>query len=466
MSGDLSRFLSVTRSTSLTRPAQVGFGTACILSGTTYAGAGTGWSTSELTRTYADMDEVDDDWGASTPEYLAAQAYFAGDNPPDEVVIGKFGTAPALKYSIGVASGANSTIYRFTVNGTRVTYTSDSSYLSTDDEIVTGLKAAFDALAISGITSSLTGSAQSKRLQLLGDAGVYFHVSLHDTDGVNFGPGAGALGRLNMLVQTAEPSPAVATQIANIRAQNDDWYALINPYPGLPINTAIATYIEGKEKFFLALEPSTDAITAVLSGATDLPAALKSLSFSDSMVLYHGKPVQFADAAWLGLMLPTNPGTDNWAWGTLTGVDPTALSSTHIDNLEDKNGNYYQEVGGYKVTWDGKTADGTFADFTRWYAKLVQRWREEVAATLKAASPGKVPQSDKGIQVVYGALFSVIDTEADIEAIEPLDDTSLIAPLFANISAGNRAARIMSGFEANLVYTGATNTVALTVKIT
>ncbi len=465
MSGDLSRFVSVTRSTSLTRPAQVGFGTGLILSGTTYAGAGTGWSTSELTRTYADMDEVDDDWGSTTPEYLAASAYFASDNPPDEVVIGKYSAAPALKYSIGVASGANSTVYRFTVNGTRVTYTSDSSYLSTADEIVTGLQAAFDALAISGITSSLTGSSTAKRLQLLGTAGIYFHVSLHDTDGVNYGPGAGALGRLDMLVQTAEPGTTVATQIANIRAENDDWYALINPYPGLPINTAIAAYIEGKEKFFLALEPSTDMITAVLAGATDLAAAFRTASYSDSMVLYHGYPVQFADAAWLGLMLPTEPGTDNWAWGSLTGVSPSALTSTHVDNIEDKNGNHFQEIGGYRVTWDGHTGAGTFADFERWYAKLRQRWREEAVALMANASPGKVPQNDRGIQLVYGALFSVLQHEADIEAIEALDNESLIAPRYDDISSADRASRLLSGYEAHLVYTGATNTVAVTVQI-
>lgn len=463
MSGDLSKFLSVTRIVSLTRPAARGFGTPLILSGTAYSGAGTGWNTSELTRTYGDIDEVDDDWGATTPEYLAAQAVFAGDDPPEEVIIGKYSAAPALKYSIGVASGANSTVYRFTVNGQRVTYTSDSNYLSGNDEIVTGLQAAFDALAISGITSSLTGSVASKRLQLLGTAGVYFHVSLFDTDGVNYGPGSGALGRLDMLVQTAEPGTAVATQIANIRAENDDWYALINPYPGLPINTAIAAYIEGKKKFFLALEPSTDMITHVLSGATDLAAALKALSYDDTMVLYHGKPVQFADAAWLGLMLPTEPGTDNWAWGTLVGVDPSALSSTHVDNIEDKNGNYYEERGGYKVTWDGHMASGVFADFERWIAKLEVRWQEEVAATLKGASPGKIPQNNRGIQVVAGALKAVLDHEQRIEAIEP--DPTVVSPDIADISDADKSARLLSGYEVDLVYTGAFNTVAVKLKV-
>ncbi len=462
MSNDLSFALSVTRSTTLTRPAQVGFGTALVLSGTTYSGAGTGWNTSELTRTYADMDEVDDDWGATTPEYLCAQAYFAGDNPPDEVVIGKYSAAPALKYTFGPRQVLNSTAYKFAVNGQTVSFTSDAS--ATNDEIVSGLKTAFDALAIANITSSAPGSVGSTRLQLLGNAGVYFYPTLI-VSGVNYGPGEGSLDYLDMLAATAEPGTAVATQIANIRAENDDWYAVVNPYPGLPINTAIAAYIEGKEKFFLALEPSTDMLTVVDGSATDLAKVCETAAYNDTMVLYHGQPVQFADAAWLGLMLPTEPGTDNWAWGTLTGVTPSALTSTHITNIEAKNGNWYREIGGYKVSWDGHTGAGTYVDFERWYAKLRQRWREEVAAGLKGASPGKIPQNDRGIQVVYGWLYGVLENEARIEAINPLDSTSLIAPRYADISAADKAARLLSGYEANLVYTGATNTVSVTVKI-
>lgn len=464
MANDLSHYLSVTRTTSLTRPAQVGFGTALILSGTSYSGTGTGWNTSELTRVYSDIDEVGDDFGATTPEYLAAAAYFSADNPPDEVVIGKYSAAPALKYTFGPLQTLDSTTYKFAVNGQTVSYTSDSDVDSTDDEIVTGLKAAFDALAISGITSSLQGSAGSKRLQLLGTAGVYFYPTLI-VSGVNYGPGQNALGLLDMLAATAEPGTAVATQIANIRAERDSWYAVINPYPGLALNTAIAAYVESAEKFFLAVEPSTDMITHVLSGATDLAAALKTLSYSRTLVIYHNQPVQFPDAAWLGLMLPVEPGTDNWANASLSGVTPSVLTSTHISNIEDKNGNWYQTLGGYNVTFGGTMADGTFADFERWYDKLVQRWREEVAATIVGRSPGKVPQNDRGISLVYGALFGVLDHEASpaVEAIEP--DFTLTPPMFADISSADRADRLLSGFEADLVYTGAVNTVAVTVQI-
>lgn len=461
MAGDLSDFLSVTRSVSLVRPSATGFGTMLILSGTPYTGAGTGWNSSELTRVYSDADEVLDDFGATTPEYLSASAAFSSDDPPEEVVIGKYSVAPALKYSVGVATVTHSAEYKFTVNGDEVAYTADSA--TTNDEIVTGLKTALDALAISGLTTTTPGSAGSTRLQILGTAGLYFDVTLYDDDGVNYGPGANALSRLNLLVQTAEPATAVATQIANIRAERDTWYAVHNPYPGLPLNTAIAAYIEGEKKMFVALEPSTDAATAVLSGATDLAAAAKAASYGDTMVMVHTKPRQFIDAGWMGLMLPTEPGTDNWAMGTISGATADAWTSTHLSNIEDKNGNYYISVGGYSITRWGTMADGTYADLKRWIDKIEARMQEEVAALIVGASPGKIPQNQRGIRMVEGALYKALKHEADIGAIEP--DFTLTSPKFEDLLDADKAVRLLTGFEASVIYTGAVNKAAVRLLV-
>jgi hypothetical protein len=207
--------------------------------------------------------------------------------------------------------------------------------------------------------------------------------------------------------------------------------------------------------------------THALSGATDMAAAMKALSRADTMVLYHHRPVQFADSAWLGEWLPTEPGTDNPAWATLSGVEVSNLTSTQIGNIDDKNGNYYEPFGPYTRTYPGKMADGTYADFHRWYAKFVTRMRERVAAGLKglAESHRRLPRNQHGIDMVEGWLFEVFDHENDIEAIN--DGWTLTPPKLADIvGTDNWLARVLSKFKGVLVYTGAFNSVELDLGIT
>jgi hypothetical protein len=147
----LSDIITLTITNQTVAVSKDGFGVPLILSATATFPEAIRWYTGT-----AGM--VTDGFGTTSPEYKAAAAAFAQNPRPKKVGVGKLSAKPTLRWAVTPVV-ANSTTYSMKVNGSTVTYTSDAS--ATLAEIIAGLKAAIDALALPLTTSDQTTHLRS-----------------------------------------------------------------------------------------------------------------------------------------------------------------------------------------------------------------------------------------------------------------------------------------------------------------
>jgi hypothetical protein len=109
----------------------------------------------ERVRSYTSLSGVASDFGATTPEYLAAQSIFSQNPKPTKIMIGRLANKPTVAWKITVSSVLNLTAYSVQIGTQTATYTSDAN--ATNDEIADGLAAAITALGDAGIVAATTG---------------------------------------------------------------------------------------------------------------------------------------------------------------------------------------------------------------------------------------------------------------------------------------------------------------------
>lgn len=384
-------------------------------------------------RSYSTLAEmVTDGFTTSNPEYIAAAAAFAQRPRPRTVKIGKCLNRPAWTVDL-TPIAANTTAYTFTVAGNVVTFTSDGS--ATVSEIVTGLKNATDAFAISG----LTATDNTTKLTLSGAAGSWFslYVSPEMTT------------RLTVLHQTTDPG--VAADLAAIAVEDNDWYWLLGLYPSKALVDAIADYAEANDKFFEAHTQDSAVINTTLSGTDDVAEA--NQTNTRTRLVYHPHSGQFMDAAEMGRIAPTDPGTATFSDKTLTGVDYYTLTSTQRANATSKRVGIYERLGDVGRTRNGKTLGGEWADIIIGRDSLVTDIQAAVYDVVSAAD--KTPFTDEGISKVKGAIEGVLNQGVDSGLLAADPAPVVNVPLAADVSAADKAARTLTGVTFDAVLAGA-----------
>jgi len=164
----LSDIVTVTITSESAAVEQAGFGVPIILAPDTPGGF------TERVRFYTSLTGVGVDFATTTATYKMAAAVF-GQNPrPSTLAVGRLANKPTQRWAV-TPTASNSTLYQMRVNGTLVEFTSDSS--ATVTEIITGLKAAIDALSL-----GVTVSDQTTYMRIVANtAGAFFSVEVLDT---------------------------------------------------------------------------------------------------------------------------------------------------------------------------------------------------------------------------------------------------------------------------------------------
>ena len=422
--------------------SQVGFGTAMILG---YSMSG--WT--ERTRTYSSMTGVAADFAATTPEYKAANAYFAQQPHPEQLVIGRGTLKPTMAFKVTVAAVNNSQKYSVNLNGTQFDYTSDGT--ATNDEIILGLQTAITAAATAaGFTAAVAGVAPATYLTVTGAVAGNW-CSFFVTD-----PG------LLTLLQTTT-NPGIATDLDAIVVENDDWYALLTLYNSSACVLAAAAWAESKLKVYCPQLTDSEIATVAESIATDVADALKTASYFRTLPFYHPENGQFEDAATLGRMLPYSPGSETWRGKTLGGISalgptvPYKMTETWRTNIKAKNCNYYYTRHGRNITAEGVVASGEWIDTIRGRDWLQVRMQEDVA--LAVINAAKVPYTDPGIAKIDNVIRARLQL-----AIEAgfLASFTVVVPTAASQTLADRAARILRGYSFNAQIAGAIHLVYIT----
>lgn len=268
------------------------------------------------------------------------------------------------------------------------------------------------------------------------------------------------------LTQTDESlDPGIVTDLTAVRTDtlsgNDTWYALaIDSHSETEIK-AVAAAIEALRKIFI----DSNADDSTLTGSTtDVFSDLRLAAYARTASMYHPKPHTFPEAAWLGKVLPNDPGSETWKFKTLAGIEAVKLSSTEQTNLNFKKANHYQTIAGVNITAEGTTASGEFIDITRFIDALTADIEEHVFARL--ASLVKVPFTDAGI--------AIIETEVRASLLRGIASGGLVSdpaptvtvPRAVDVDSADKNDRILRHVVFNAVLAGAIHNVVINGHLT
>lgn len=135
-------------------------------------------------------------------------------------------------------------------------------------------------------------------------------------------------------------------------------------------------------------------------------AALRSTADADD----------YSALGWMVHCFGYDPGSETWAYKTITGIDPGNYTSSQKDQMEENNVNYYVSVAGTNITFPGMTCGGEYIDVIRFRDWLLSRLQREIFQ-LFVANP-KIPFVNPGITLVENTIRFVMKLGQEVGGIE------------------------------------------------
>lgn len=437
MTALLSTIISMSITVDSVGVQQPGFGIPLILSSTAT------WT--ERTRFYTSLAGVLVDFASTTPEYAMAAALFSQTVQPAKIAIGRCANKPTQKYSI-VPTVVNSTDYKVRVGANTVTYPSDAN--ATNDEITDGLATLINALTGDTTTASTPGGSGSHVLTLTANAaGNYDAVEVLDP---------------SLLAITQDHAdPGLAADLGAIAAEDNSWYVILYPFNSKACAIVIATYAEANKKlYFVTTSDSNNATLAIGSDTTtSVMGQFKTSAYKRSIALYHPAPDSFASSAWVGRCAPLDPGSETWSLKTLAGVAAVNMTTTHVTNVEAKNGNHYQSVAGTNMVRNGLASSGQFIDITRFLDWLEATMSAGIFSRLAALD--KIPFTDAGVAIVEAEVRAALDAGVAVGGIAADPPYKVSIPKVKSLQTSDKAARLLKDVKFNATLSGAVHKVAI-----
>lgn len=244
----------------------------------------------------------------------------------------------------------------------------------------------------------------------------------------------------------------VADSLAAIQAEDNSWYGLAVDQTFDADVASIAEWVEANKRvgFYWTTDP--DVVDATKN--TDIASVLKGMAYDRAVTIWHPTPDTGADypnAAWMGEGFPYEPGSSTWAYKTLKGITPDNVAGKET-TLQNKNCNYYSEVGGVNITQEGKVASGEWIDIIIGTDWIEARLRESVYSAF--VNNRKIPYDDTGIAVIEGLVKGVLN-EAASKGILQADSIVVTVPRYADISQADKIARKLPDVKFTALYQGA-----------
>ena len=240
---------------------------------------------------------------------------------------------------------------------------------------------------------------------------------------------------------TAEPTPETFVQaITAARLINDDWYVLAIDSAVKADIEAVAAYIEPLYKVFLA--NSADVAVYDAGSTTDVAYALKEDNLDRTSLFYHpDAATDFVAGAPIGLLIPKQPGSVQWAYKTFSGISAATMTSGQRNAVHAKNANTYTDRANVSVYEQGKVASGEWIDVIFGIDWI--RFTMENRVFTQFVNNDKIPFDDDGIQVIVSAVQSVLDEAVRRKILAASPAPQVTYPLASEVSSQNRADRYL-----------------------
>lgn len=399
---------------------RAGFGTPLVLGPNADFGG-------DLVRAYTGLPAVAEDFETTDDEYKWAQRLFSQERKPRQILIGKRAAAVAQVETL-TPTPQDETLYRVSINGIDYEFTSDED--ATANEIVAGLLALINA----DTNCKMTATGTSMLVLTADNAGEANSVS--------------ASG--NLAIAHTTPNHGAIEDLQAIQQVNDDWYCLILTSRLSHEVLQTASFIEALRKIFIAASDAPEVKTA---STTDLGSVLKQRTFNRTALLWSGDEANGPDAAWAGRKLPTDPGSEQWRYASLSGIATDVLNATEQTNLNSKNVNHYTMVGGVGIVQKGKMASGQWIDVTRFLDWFTARVQEGIYGLL--VSVEKVPYTDGGVTSLEAIVRAKIEEGIRVGGISREDGYTVTSQKVASVDPQLRQDRIFPDIEFEFRLAGA-----------
>lgn len=434
----LDTLVNVAISLSATGPTKPGFGTPMVV----------GYHTRFVNRvqSYTSTKAMTDaGWAVTDPIYKAVAAIFSQNPRPTKVKVGRRAGAPAQLATLTVTDAVTSAVYAISVGSATYSYTYPGS--GTTSTIATALAALIDA--DSHVSATATGAVIT--------------ITNTDTAGSQVEFGGWDVNHLSFKDTTADPGTGIATDLAAIAAEDNDWYGLILDCNAQSQIVAAAAWAETARKLFVYNTSDTGCQDNTVS--TDVMSTLKTSAYAYTGGLYIQSRTQtYAAAGWMGNRFPATPGSDTWMYKTLAGVPADSLTDGQIANVETKNGNVYTVLDGVNITQTGVSASGEYFDVTR----FVDWQKADIQTRLYSMflNAPKIPFTDPGIAQVENQIRKSLTLGTRNGGLAEDPAFTITVPKAADISPTDKAARNLTGVSFAAELAGAIHTLTLQGTVT
>lgn len=280
------------------------------------------------------------------------------------------------------------------------------------------------------------------------------------------------------VLDTPTPDPTIGAELDAIYAYDNDWYwlTMTSEFRDLAILDTVMAWVDAKQKLFI--------ITSNAVGHED-PANTTALAPRNkgvrqrSAVFYHPTAAEYPDAAYIAVLSRFDFDQRNSAYTgkfkKLVGITPANIASAAVQGatgfvpaigVSTATGhlaNVYVDIGGINMTVEGTMLDGGFIDELHFADWLIARTEEELLSTL-ANQPGRIPYTNKGMQILVGAVESVMNRAFIAGAIADTEDPDTGVSLPASeistekvedVPASQRRQRIAPPIDVRFRYAGA-----------
>lgn len=412
-----------------------------------------GESTDALARVSSYTSSVqltEDGYGENDPLYLMATDFFAQIPHPNVLKVGRRqvdDVAITVKnvlgedgvYSLTVASNSATNTYTYTVvNG------------DTGNDILQGLETAMASDPV--VTASYANSALTLTNQTAGTA---FTVKVDK----------------NLTKTNGSASETIAETMSACVAYDPDFYGIALASRTDADILAMASWAEANEKLYGTCVEGTDVLDG--SDNTDIASQLMLGNYYRTFCFYHEDANDFPEVAAMSRCFTAVPGSETWALKRLAGVKVDALTETQFNILKAKNVNTFERFRNLSLTQIGKVCAGEWIDVIRFRDWLAEEVKVNVLNVL--VNNEKVPYTDAGIAIVEGAIRQslrqgqvnggIAPVEYDEEGNKNLGYTVTV-PLASNISANQKATRILEGVTFTARLSGAIHVVEIKGQLT
>lgn len=409
----VSRVVNLTISALPTFPSRAGFGLLNIVGKSSVIGEDD--KPGNRIRTYASIDEVGADFDEGMEEYLAAEVAFGQVPRPPKIAISRRYSAATSGYLRGGPdyerivsqwAAVDSGEFKVSINGSPHNYAGmDFSAVATMSDVVNVLNTGLDGDAVFSFTAEVgfvltspttgTGSTVSFLTTVDSPAGLDISSLLAGRDGGN----GVALFSGSALESVSDALDAIEDATTNSK----QWVGLhftIDAANDTDIKAAMA-WVQTRVKI---LGYTTAAGAAIDPEAnTDLGSYALAHSYDHAFGQYSTTSNYAAVSALirqLGVDYTGQNTSITLKFKDEPGIVPEELTTSEAGTLDDKNLNYFVNVGNVNIIEEGVTGKvGTFLDEVHCLFALQNAAETNVYGFLVTRDT-KVPQTDEGMQSI------------------------------------------------------------------